>query len=157
LSYGFAKELDHRNVERKAAGKPIPQDSFSKTLYRQPSLTDAAVYPEPYRNDGTYDVLRSAETGEQVVLADWHNKRKIRRGSLSINVHELTDEGEEDQRVLEEYFREVVLPLSKIPLEQRANEHDVDVAEQEHIGGFRAVTGEDEENQVPMIRTRERR
>lgn len=39
-----------------------------------------------------------------------------RRGSLSINVHELTDEGEEDPRVLELYFRDVVLPLSKVPL-----------------------------------------
>ena len=30
LSFGFAKELDHRNAERKVAGKPIPHDSFRK-------------------------------------------------------------------------------------------------------------------------------
>ncbi len=59
--------------------------------------------------------MRYAETGESVVMADWRNHRKNRRGSISINVHELTDEGEEDPKVLEEYFREVVLPLSVVP------------------------------------------
>jgi hypothetical protein len=52
LSYGFAKELDHRNNERKAAGKTVPHNTFIKTLYRQPSLTEKDILPEPYRNDG---------------------------------------------------------------------------------------------------------
>jgi hypothetical protein len=117
LSYGFARELDHRNAERKAAGKSTPHDSFSTTCYRQPSLTEREVLPEPYRNDGTYDILRS-DTGESVVMADWQNHRDMRKGSLSLNVHELVDEGEEDLIVLREYFQEVVLPLSKVPEEE---------------------------------------
>jgi hypothetical protein len=51
-------------------------------------------------------------------MADWRNHRQNRRGSISINVHELTDEGEEDPKVLEEYFKEVVLPLSVVPIEE---------------------------------------
>lgn len=69
--------------------------------------------PEPYRNDGNYDILRSRETGEKVVMADW--SRANRKGSISINVHELIDEGEEDPIVLQDYFDSVVIPLSKIP------------------------------------------
>ena len=49
LSFAFAKELDIRNLERKEAGKPIPHDSFTPICYRQPSLTEKEVYPEPYR------------------------------------------------------------------------------------------------------------
>jgi len=81
-------------------------------------LTEVEVFPEPYRNDGTYDIIRNATTGESIVLHDFRNARYNRLGSLSINVHELTDEGEEDQRVLEEYFHEVVLPLSEMPKEE---------------------------------------
>jgi hypothetical protein len=106
LSYVFARELDHRNRERKAANLSTPHKAFSPTMYRQVSLTAPAVYPEPYRNDGTYDVLRSATTGESVVMSDWRNRHKKQR-RLSINVHELTDEGEEEQQVLEEYWNEV--------------------------------------------------
>eukprot|EP01031_Cornospumella_fuschlensis_P031102 gene31102-37587_t len=36
LSYGFARELDQRNAERKKAGKSVPQDTFTKLCYRQP-------------------------------------------------------------------------------------------------------------------------
>ena len=43
LSYQFARELDHRNAERRLAGKFTPHDTFKKTLYRQPSLTEQAV------------------------------------------------------------------------------------------------------------------
>ncbi|RYH30612.1 hypothetical protein EON65_04585 [archaeon] len=49
LSYGFARELDQRNAERKKAGKRVPQDTFSRLCYRQPSLTEREVLPEPYR------------------------------------------------------------------------------------------------------------
>ena len=51
LSLTFAKELDHRNTERKAAGKPTPQSLFREDMYRQPTLTEKLVYPEPYRLD----------------------------------------------------------------------------------------------------------
>jgi lysine-specific demethylase 3 len=37
LSYGFARELDHKNEERRAQGKPTPNTFFQKTLYRLPS------------------------------------------------------------------------------------------------------------------------
>ena len=46
---------------------------------------------------------------------------RIRRGSLSINVHDLVDESEEPQRVLESYFVEVVLPLAGISSCDNAN------------------------------------
>lgn len=133
MSYEFARELDHRYAERKAAHKPIPHDTFTRNCYRQPSLTEADVLPEPYRNDGTYDILRSAETGESVVLADWRgtkvrDRAKHRLGTLSINVHELADEGEEDVRVLQRYFEDYVLPLSEIPKE----ESDSDDEERQH-------------------------
>jgi hypothetical protein len=48
----------------------------------------SSYFPTP---SGTYDILRSAETGESVLMSDWRDFR-TRRGSLSINVHELTDE-----------------------------------------------------------------
>lgn len=136
LSYGFARELDQRNLERMANGLSVPHDTFTKTLYRQPSLTEDAIYPEPYRKDGTYDILKCKATGEAVVMSDWTNHRTNRRGSISINMNELADENEEDQIVLEEYFREFVLPL--------ANE----IENQNYYS--------DEESQTPVI-TRERR
>lgn len=127
--------MDHRNAERKTAGKPTPHDTFTKTCYRQPSLTEsqsssllcfdecclvnseyssaADVLPEPYRNDGNYDILHARDTGEKVVMADWN--RANRKGSLSLNVHELVDEGEEDPIVLQDYFESVIVPLSKLP------------------------------------------
>jgi hypothetical protein len=99
-----------------------------------PLLFIGDALPEPYRNDGTYDILRSdtgeylyvftciysniltlCAAGERVVMADWNNHRAMRKGSLSLNVHELVDEGEEDIMVLREYFNEVVLPLSELP------------------------------------------
>eukprot|EP00597_Dinobryon_sp_UTEXLB2267_P009397 CAMPEP_0170086304 /NCGR_PEP_ID=MMETSP0019_2-20121128/21018_1 /TAXON_ID=98059 /ORGANISM="Dinobryon sp., Strain UTEXLB2267" /LENGTH=640 /DNA_ID=CAMNT_0010303293 /DNA_START=83 /DNA_END=2005 /DNA_ORIENTATION=+ len=113
LSYGFARELDHKYKERQAQGKRTPHDTFTKTLYRQPSLTEKAVYPEPYRNDGTYDLIRSQNTEEIIVMSDWGRSKKNRVGSISINVHELVDEGEECQPVLEQYFSELVLPLAR--------------------------------------------
>jgi hypothetical protein len=116
LSYGFAKELDLRDQERRRLGKSTPHDTFSKTCYRQPSLTEGSVFPEPFRDDGSYIALRDLDTQEMTVSRDWRNNR---RGSLSINVHELADEGEENSLVLETYFKEVVMPLSKPPKVKR--------------------------------------
>lgn len=135
LSYGFARELDHRNTERKVAGKTTPHDTFREACYRQPSLTEGDVLPEPYRNDGNYDILQSRETGEKVVMADWN--RANRKGSISINVHELLDEGEEDPIVLQDYFDAVVLPLSKVPAVE-SSQHSV-------------------EDDLPLLETRGRR
>lgn len=115
LSYKFAREIDLMNEERRKIGKPTPVDEFRQDCYRQPSLTDKEALPEPYRNDGSYITARDVERNTATVIADFKNMRQNRRGSISINVHELLDEGEEDQAVLEQYFREVVLPLSKKP------------------------------------------
>ena len=49
LSFGLAKQIDHYNVSRKEAGQSVPQDTFKKHLFRQPSLTEPPQYPEPYR------------------------------------------------------------------------------------------------------------
>ena len=112
LSFAFAKELDIRNNERKEAGKPIPHDSFTPICYRQPSLTEKEVYPEPYRKDSTYSYLRKAVQGSET--RGQYSKYRRRRGSVSIDVMELNDEVEEDYEVLKVYFDEVVLPLSKL-------------------------------------------
>ena len=121
LSYGFARELDHRNQEKKAAGQRTPYDTFDKMLYRQPSLTEKEVYPEPYRNDGSYDALRTAGDDDAALQTEWFD----RRGSISINVHELEDEAEENQKVLEQYFKDVVLPLAQSYVNPaEANERD---------------------------------
>ena len=83
LSLHFAKELDIRNRERKEAGRPTPHDQFSPICYRQPSLKEGGVHPEPYRNDGTYDYLKimaadaemgaagSSYKGEQNIFESW--------------------------------------------------------------------------------------
>lgn len=101
------------NQKEKAEGLETPVDSFTKECYRQPSLTEPEVLPEPYRNDGSYDIIRST-TGEVALMHDFRpNKRYL--GSISINVHELVDEGEENPLVLKQYFEDTVLPLSVIP------------------------------------------
>lgn len=48
-------------------------------------------------------------------MADWKNSRQNRVGSISINVEELVDEGEENPLVLQEYWKEIVVPLSTLP------------------------------------------
>ena len=63
LSLTFAKELDHRNTERKAAGKPTPQSLFREDMYRQPTLTEKLVYPEPYRLDDSDSEVDEEEGG----------------------------------------------------------------------------------------------
>ena len=133
LSFAFAKELDIRNSERKEAGKPIPHDSFTPVCYRQPSLTEKEVYPEPYRKDSTYSYLRKAVQGSE--SRGQYSKYRRRRGSVSIDVMELNDEVEEDHDVLKVYFDEVVLPLSKIQEESQQGDRDSrtsSIAEPEH-------------------------
>eukprot|EP01040_Poterioochromonas_malhamensis_P018730 gene18730-21936_t len=125
LSYGFAKELDLRDQERRRLGKSTPHDTFSKTCYRQPSLTEGNVYPEPFRDDGSYIALRDLDTQEMTVSRDWRNNR---RGSLSINVHELTDEGEENALILETYFNEVVVSLPRPPKKKKRNLRNTSIA-----------------------------
>lgn len=125
LSYGFAKELDLRDQERRRLGKSTPHDTFSKTCYRQPSLTEGNVYPEPFRDDGSYIALRDLDTQEMTVSRDWRNNR---RGSLSINVHELTDEGEENALILDTYFHEVVVPLSRPPKKKKRKQRKASLA-----------------------------
>jgi len=124
LSFGFAKELDARNAERRAAGRPVPHDGFRKDLYRQPALTEQEVYPEPYRRDTSYDHLRQPPSEEDLEAAAGaggggeeheevpevvaalrraarrHPSRTYRAGTMSINVHEELDQGENCQRVL---------------------------------------------------------
>jgi hypothetical protein len=123
LSFGFAKELDARNAERRAAGRPVPHDGFRKDLYRQPALTEQEVYPEPYRRDTSYDHLRQPPSEEDLEAAAGAGgggeekevpelvaalrraarrqpSRTYRAGTMSINVHEELDQGENCQRVL---------------------------------------------------------
>lgn len=54
MSFGLAKQLDNYNISRKEAGLSIPQDSFSKHLFRQPTLVEPPQYPERYRVHGEY-------------------------------------------------------------------------------------------------------
>ncbi len=92
-------------------------------------------------------------------MADWN--RNNRRGSISINVHELTDEGEEDQLVLKEYFNAVVLPLSVVPDSTSDIDNDEEEGHPAYASGGAAAarrrsSGNMDFEEVP-IRTRERR
>lgn len=53
--------------------------------------------------------MTDAENGTNRTSLQDHRDR---RGSVSINVHELLDNGEENELVLKTYFQEVVLPLA---------------------------------------------
>lgn len=105
MSLAFAKELDYRNKERKAAGRSVPHDTFSAELYRQPSLTEKPVYPEPYRLDGT-----SAFEANLVELGIRHGRN--RAGSVSMDIDEHIDEDEMDSEILADYFEHFVVPLA---------------------------------------------
>ena len=86
------------------------------------------MFPEPYRKeDGSSPAAAYSSNNTSSSIGDVEeggggNTRgrasitatRNRRGSLSINVHDLVDESEEPQRVLESYFVEVVLPLAGI-------------------------------------------
>jgi len=133
LSFAFAKELDIRDNDRRASGRPVPQDLFSTECYRQPSLIEKEVYPEPYRKDATYDLIRRRNTSvgsgsggrgrlgsvESVAPPAIH---MIRHGSISIDEQQLDDELEEDHDMLRAYFQEVVMPLSVIPKKKENND-----------------------------------
>lgn len=111
LPLGFAKELDQRNHERKQKGGHLktPHDSFTKTLYRQPALTEPPVYPEPYR---ALDFGGADEEDGHVKRPRINAARSSRRGSISIDFDLLTDEREDPEEVLEAYFQEFVVPLA---------------------------------------------
>ena len=49
LAFGYAKTIDHSSDLAGESGRPRPTDFFSPTLYRQPSLLEKAVFPEPHR------------------------------------------------------------------------------------------------------------
>ena len=56
-------------------------------------------------------------------MSNWTAGRNVgRSGSISINVHELVDEGEENQRVLEQYFQDRVLPLAAATEEEEEDD-----------------------------------
>ena len=166
MSLTFAKELDHRNTERKAAGKPTPQSLFREDMYRQPTLTEKLVYPEPYRLDDSDSEVDEEEgvagTGAGGGLGDAYingngrgtsgrdksggkgssrggdkigkyvdpllyqeeselssikrrslgRRKRKRKGSLSLNIHEHVDEAELDNSITEPYFTNIVIPLA---------------------------------------------
>ena len=68
------------------------------------------------------------------MFADWHRGASNRKGSLSINVHELVDEGEEDIMVLKQYFNDVVFPLSQLPSEKEGDEESGHSEDKPFIG-----------------------
>jgi hypothetical protein len=157
LPLEFAKELDIRNHERSAAGKPVPHDVFTTQCYRQPSLTEKAVYPEPFRDSSTdmfeidnplhaATIAAAAAASQSLGARDsYYNvemgmspmssptspaggagavpkktgRRRRRVGSLSLNVNEVIDNGENDPVVLKNYFEQVVLPLAHPDTQQR--------------------------------------
>jgi hypothetical protein len=132
LPLEFAKELDIRNRERAAAGKPVPHDVFTKECYRQPALTEGDVYPEPFRDssiqmylvDRSNSLTSNANGYSELESGEGHTQgqgqgqetrprnRLQRKGSLSLNVAELIDDGEHDPWVMKNYFENVVLPLA---------------------------------------------
>ena len=57
LSLDFSKEIDMRTKERKHNNRSTPLDTFSPSLYRQPSLVEGRVYPEAYRREENDDVI----------------------------------------------------------------------------------------------------
>ena len=58
-------------------------------------------------------------------MSNWTAGRNVgRSGSISINVHELVDEGEENQRVLEQYFQDRVLLLATATEEEEEDNDD---------------------------------
>lgn len=112
LSFGFAKELDQNAKERKRLGLTIPHDSFSKTLYRQPALTEPDVYPEPYR---AHMILHYLDEEENAAITTTNRGPTSRhRGSLSIDLEEVTHESdsEHERLLLKKYFDEYVVPLA---------------------------------------------
>lgn len=137
LSFQRAKYIDNINESKKEKGHPIPQDSFKKHLFRQPTLTEGPQYPEKYRLEKEDEFLEKrrkrhnssiasiGSIGEASVgSADGEDtatdhkpavrmKRKsstIRGRASSLNIDALDDgEGEETPEELQEYFELTVL------------------------------------------------
>lgn len=71
-------------------------------------------------------------------MSDWGLHRSSNRvGSISINVHELVDEGEENHLVLEKYFEELVVPLA-------------------HFTRGRSSSGESHDDRTSILHVRQR-
>ena len=104
LSFGFAKEFDQRSNEKKSSNKPTPHDTFNKILYRQPSLIEKAVYPEPYRSHSIINYFKQSDDNKNIERVC---------GSLSIDLETLTVEGEHEHQALDNYFHDFVIPLAK--------------------------------------------
>jgi len=127
LSFQRAKFLDHVNESKKDAGMPIPQDTFVKHLFRQPTLTEEAQYPEQYRNQKVNSFFdeklirnrnrsKSQWTSSQPSSPTASPGRKVdieygvnRGRACSIDVLELAEEYVESLEELKEYFEESVL------------------------------------------------
>lgn len=174
LSFRLAKQRDHRNKQLHEAGRPIPMNLFKKHFYRQPVLSDGALYPEPYRKidsldstsvDGSVDMEKgrrastrnqpstvssnattTAAAGQGAVFSPLHSHSQsqpqaipqsdpdenpadtdtntgtnahphqsqfeTRMRASSMDMHRVEDEVEDPPIVLEQYFREYVLPLT---------------------------------------------
>lgn len=72
LSFRLAKQRDHRNKQLQEAGRPIPLTTFKKHFYRQPVLTDGALFPEPYRKidpSEDFDGVSGVEEGQATSAA----------------------------------------------------------------------------------------
>ena len=98
LSFAFARELDHRDEECKRNNRQTAHDTFVKECFRQPSLTELPVYPEPYRKDLDSKFTQGAPSA--------------RRSSMSLDVYDILNETEEDNNTLQTYFNEYVVPLA---------------------------------------------
>lgn len=94
LSFAFAKELDYRDDECRKNNRSVPHDTFKTECYRQPSLTEPPVYPEPYR------------------CAQLSAATKTRKESMSLDVYDTIDETDENIDVSKKYFEEYVIPLA---------------------------------------------
>lgn len=94
--------MDQRTYDRRQAHEPIPHETFTKLLYRQPSLTEEEVYPEPYRAHELYHYMHQNKEEQEP------------RGSLSIDIEDLTSHEETcDNNVLFNYFNDFVIPLAQ--------------------------------------------
>jgi hypothetical protein len=107
--------------------------------------------------------------------------RQNRVGSISINVHEVTDEGEENPLILRQYWQDMIVPLSQLPSSMHGSDDDGSEDERRPlrrkssikkktgsitVGGGKGINGisssKDQNDDFdiedpPAVRTRERR
>ncbi len=102
LSFQRAKYIDNINESKRRAGHFVPQDSFKKHLFRQPTLTEKPQYPEPYRKVHNDSFLEQKKRSMNPLSMG-------RNRASSINVHTLIDDEDETEEVLQSYFHETVL------------------------------------------------